>query len=51
MWRHLWNELVDRTSLAFTTDLSGRNRNQQYQGGLRFRLDEFVAKEITLPSK
>jgi len=51
MWRHLWNQLVDGTSLVFATDPSGRNRSQQYQGGLRFRLDGFVAKEIIVPSK
>jgi len=42
---------VDGTSLFFATDPSGWNRSQQYQGALQFRLDGFVAKEITVPSK
>jgi len=47
MWHHLWNKLVDGTSLVFATDLSGRIRSQQYQGGLWFRLDGFVARDYS----
>jgi len=46
MWRHLWNQLVDGTSLVFATDPSERNRSQQYKGGLRFRQDGTVAGTV-----
>jgi len=29
MWRHLWNQFVDETSLVFATDPSRWNRSQQ----------------------
>jgi len=51
MWRHLSNQSVDGTSLVFAMDPSARNRSQQYESRLRFRLDGFVAKEITVLSK
>jgi len=51
MWHHLLNQLVDGTSLVSATDQSGWKNSQQYQGALQFRLDGFVAKEITVPSK
>ena len=47
MWRHLWNQLVDGTLLVFAMDPSGLNRSQQYQGGLRFRLDGFAARDYS----
>jgi len=43
--------VTDGTSLVFAMDPSGWNRSQQYQGGLQFLLDGFIAKEITVPSK